>query len=68
MGERVRFNKALFSWVGFETAEVTFERPKRESGRSAWSYWKLWNFALDGIFSSSTMRWKSMCMTSGLVG
>lgn len=55
MGERVRFNKALFSWVGFETAEVTFERPPRDSGRSGWTYWKLWNFALDGIFSSSTM-------------
>lgn len=55
MSERVRFNKALFSWVGFETAEVTFERPGRQRGSSAWSYWKLWNFALDGIFSSSTM-------------
>ncbi len=54
LGERVRFNKALFSWVGFETAEVTFDRPKRENGTSAWSYWRLWNFALDGIFSSTT--------------
>jgi len=52
--ERVRFNKALFNWVGFDTAEVTFERPGRQAGSSAWSYWKLWNFALDGIFSSST--------------
>ena len=59
MGERVRFNKALFSWVGFETAEVTFERPRRENGTSAWTYWKLWNFALDGIFSSSTMPLRS---------
>jgi polyisoprenyl-phosphate glycosyltransferase len=54
MGERARFNKALFSWVGFETAEVTFERPARTAGKSSWSYWKLWNFALDGIFASST--------------
>ncbi len=54
MNERVRFNKALFNWVGFDTAEVTFERPGRQAGSSAWSYWKLWNFALDGIFSSST--------------
>ncbi len=54
MGERVRFNKALFNWVGFETAEVTFERPERQTGASAWTYWRLWNFALDGIFSSST--------------
>lgn len=55
MSERVRFNKALFSWVGFETAEVSFERPKRENGTSGWSYWRLWNFALDGIFSATTM-------------
>jgi len=55
MNERVRFNKALFSWVGFETEEVTFDRPERQAGTSAWTYWKLWNFALDGIFSSSTI-------------
>ena len=55
MNERVRFNKALFSWVGFETKEVSFDRPERQAGSSAWTYWKLWNFALDGIFSSSTL-------------
>lgn len=54
LGERARFNKALFSWVGFETDEVTFERAARKTGQTAWSYWKLWNFALDGIFSSTT--------------
>ncbi|MCL4156875.1 UNVERIFIED_CONTAM: hypothetical protein GTU68_003865 [Idotea baltica] len=54
LGERSRFNKALFSWVGFETAELTHERPARADGESAWSYWKLWKLALDGIFSSST--------------
>ena len=55
LGERARFNKSIFSWVGFETAEVTFERPERAAGNSSWSYWKLWNFALDGIFTSSTV-------------
>lgn len=54
-GERARFNKGLFSWVGFNAAEVTYERPPRAGGSSAWTYWRLWNFALDGIFSSSTM-------------
>ena len=54
MGERVRFNKALFSWVGFDCAEVEYERPARTAGSSRWSFWKLWNFALDGIFSAST--------------
>ncbi len=54
LGERARFNKALFSWVGFETSEIEFDRPRRNAGRSSWSYWKLWNFALDGIFAAST--------------
>lgn len=54
MGERVRFNKAIFSWVGFKTDEVIFERDVRNFGSSAWTYLKLWNFALDAIFSSST--------------
>jgi len=55
LGERAHFNKALFSWVGFDADEVTFERPARAIGETAWSYWKLWNFALDGIFASSTV-------------
>ena len=54
MGERVRFNKSMFNWVGFDAAEVTFTRPQRTNGSSGWSYWRLWNFALDGIFSSTT--------------
>ncbi|GAM07427.1 glycosyltransferase [Novosphingobium sp. MBES04] len=54
LGERSRFNKALFSWVGFETREIEYERPAREHGSSRWSYWKLWKLALDGIFASST--------------
>lgn len=55
MGERSRCNKALFSWVGFETAEVTYDRPARAAGESQWNYWKLTKLALDAIFSSSTV-------------
>lgn len=54
MSEKARFNKDLFSWVGFESAEVTFERRARETGTSKWSFWKLWNFGLDGLFGAST--------------
>lgn len=67
MGERVRFNKALFSWVGFETAEVEFKRSERETGSSSWSYWKLWNFALDGIFSSTTAPLRIWTYTGGFL-
>lgn len=55
LSERSRFNKALFSWVGFEAKEVIFERPARNSGETTWSYWRLWKLALDGIFASSTV-------------
>jgi polyisoprenyl-phosphate glycosyltransferase len=55
LGERSRCNKSLFSWVGFETVEVTYERPAREIGETRWNYWKLWKLALDAIFSSSTV-------------
>lgn len=55
LGERSRCNKALFSWVGFETEEITYERPPRVAGQSRWSYWKLTKLALDAIFSSSTV-------------
>ncbi len=52
--EKSRFNKGLFNWTGFRTAEVTFERKTRSKGVSKWNYWKLWKFGLDGILASST--------------
>ncbi len=56
--EKHRFMKGLFSWVGFEQASVEYERDPRVSGRSKWSYWGLWNFALEGItsFTVSPLR------------
>lgn len=52
--ERDRFMKGLFSWVGYTTAEVSFERPERQTGRSKWNYWKLWNYAIGGVAAFST--------------
>jgi polyisoprenyl-phosphate glycosyltransferase len=56
--ERSRFMKGLFAWVGFKQTELSFERPGRNAGRGAWTYWRLWNFALDGITSFSTLPLK----------
>jgi len=52
--ERVRFSKGFFAWVGFEQKNISFKRPARLVGSSKWGSWKLWNYALDGIFSFST--------------
>ncbi|MFB8791349.1 MAG: glycosyltransferase family 2 protein [Potamolinea sp.] len=53
MPERNRFMKGLFSWVGFKQTSIYFDRPSRYQGESTWNYWRLWNFALDGITSFS---------------
>ena len=53
--ERTQFMKGLFSAVGFRTAHVDYKRAARRIGKTKWNYWKLWNFALDGIFSFSTV-------------
>ncbi len=52
--ERGRFMKGLFAWVGFPAIGVPYERPARQHGTSTWNYWRLWNFALEGIVSFST--------------
>ena len=55
MPERNRFMKGLFAWVGFNSIGIPYERPQRSAGSSKWGSWRLWNFALDGIFSFSTL-------------
>ena len=52
--ERNRFMKGLFAWVGFNSIGVPYERPQRAAGMTKFNFWRLWNFALDGVVSFST--------------
>ena len=52
--ERHRFMKGLFGWVGFRQAAIPYVRAPRLAGSSKFGFWKLWNFALEGITSFST--------------
>jgi glycosyltransferase involved in cell wall biosynthesis len=53
--ESRRFMKGLFAWVGFRTAVVEYDRAPRAAGESKFSGWKLWNFAVEGFTSFSTL-------------
>lgn len=53
--ERSRFMKGLFAWIGYEAEVVEYDREARSAGETKWNYWKLWNFALDGITSFSSL-------------
>ena len=56
--ERQRFMKGLFAWVGFPNTSIAYRREARIAGRSKFNYWRLWNFALEGItgFSTAPLR------------
>lgn len=55
MPERHRFMKGIFAWPGFKVASIDFQANTRANQtRSSWSFFKLWRFALDGLFSFST--------------
>ncbi|MFA4901968.1 MAG: glycosyltransferase family 2 protein [Desulfobaccales bacterium] len=56
--ERTRFMKGLFAWVGFKQVGIEYDRQPRYRGKTKWNYWKLWNFALDGITLFSTIPLK----------
>ncbi len=48
------FMKGIFGWTGYKTFGIKYTRQVRKAGTSKWNYWKLWNFALDGLTASTT--------------
>lgn len=51
--EHHRFMKGLFAWIGYPQLAVPYRRDPRFAGETKWNYWKLWNFALEGLTSFS---------------
>ncbi|MEI7037543.1 glycosyltransferase family 2 protein [Fulvimonas yonginensis] len=52
--ERQRFMKGLFAWIGYRQTAVHYQREPRQAGRTKWNYWRLIQFAIEGITSFST--------------
>jgi glycosyltransferase involved in cell wall biosynthesis len=56
--EQHRFMKGLFAWVGFPSKPVLYDRAPRAVGETKWSWWKLWNLAIEGFTSFSVLPLK----------
>jgi glycosyltransferase involved in cell wall biosynthesis len=57
--EQHRFMKGLFAWIGYPQRAVPYRRAPRFAGTTKWDYWKLWNFALEGITSFTCVPLKA---------
>ena len=53
MGERNRFSKGIFGWIGFRTYWYQYENKERAAGETKWSFWKLFKYSIEGIVNFS---------------
>lgn len=56
--EQHRFMKGLFAWIGFPRCAIPYDRAPRSAGHSKWTYWRLWNLAIEGFTSFSVVPLK----------
>ena len=54
MAEYHRFSKGIFAWVGYNTEFIPYTACERNAGTSKWNFWKLLNYAVEGIIGYST--------------
>jgi polyisoprenyl-phosphate glycosyltransferase len=67
LGERTRFSKGLYAWIGFPSVVVPFDSPDRLTGKSRWSFVTLAGFALDGLVSFSSLPLKVWSYVGALI-
>jgi glycosyltransferase involved in cell wall biosynthesis len=61
--ERHRFFPGLRAWVGFNTAEVIYDRQERAAGVPQQSFRRLVHYAFDGVFSFSYLPLRLLAYT-----
>ena len=49
-----RYSKGLFSFVGFNVKWIDYKNVQRVAGKTKWSFWKLFSYAIEGITAFST--------------
>jgi glycosyltransferase involved in cell wall biosynthesis len=66
MSEYNRFSKGIFSWVGFSVKYIEYENVERAAGTTAWSFWKLFLYSIEGIVAFSTVPLSLPIMVGGI--
>ena len=54
LAEYHRFSKGIFAWVGYNTKFIPYTACERAAGTTKWNFWKLVNYAIEGIIGYST--------------
>ena len=65
--ETQRYTKALYCWIGYKKKAVEYEAAVRATGKSTFSYRKLFNLAIEGITSYTTAPLRISTVTGLLV-
>lgn len=55
MRESERYTKGMYGWIGFKKKRLEYEEQDRVAGETKWSYRHLFNLAINGILSYSTV-------------
>lgn len=60
MRENQRFSKGLFTWIGYRKKEFPFEVQPRAAGNTNWNFFSLFNLAMNGMTSFTTVPLRLM--------
>ena len=68
LAEYHRFSKGIFAWVGYDTCFIPYTACERAAGTTKWSFWKLVNYAIEGIIGFSTAPLRLATVMGTLTG
>lgn len=68
LSECHRFSKGIFAWIGYNTVFIPYEAQQRANGSTKWSFWKLINYAIEGIIGYSTAPLRLATYMGGISG
>jgi len=63
-----RFSKGIFAWVGYDTCFIPYTACERAAGTTKWNFWKLMEYAVEGIIGYSTAPLRLATVLGGLSG